>query len=156
MEEQFITYTVKGRVSKLLWEFKYHLNGDFFSFTIHEGQLNGKQMEWLFSGKNFPTTDNLMNIMWIKNKDVTKVLEITKADLDLTFDAFWNAYGHKIGKKKMAENTWNKLSRAVKMRAVMAIKDYNGYLSRNPGIQKAHATTYLNQEYYDNEWKSTV
>lgn len=152
MIEQFITYTVKGRNSSVLWQFKYHLNGDFFSFTILEGELSGHQMHWLFSAKNFPTTDNLMQIMWLKDKDITSKLDINKIDPDISFDAFWNAYDNKVGKKKMAENYWKKMSKADKIKALMAIKRYNNNLRLTPGIQKAHPTTFLNQEYYNNEY----
>lgn len=156
MEEQLTTYTVKGRKTPVLWQFKYHLNGDLYSFTILEGELSGKQMGWLFSKRNFPASENLMNIMWLKDKDILQKLEINKTELDLSFDGFWNAYAHKIGKKPMAENTWKKMSKANKIKAFMTIKDYNRYLSRKPGIEKAHATTYLNQEFYNNEYKSTI
>ncbi|WP_281683403.1 hypothetical protein [Zunongwangia profunda] len=152
MEEQFVTYTVKGRKAPVLWEFRYRLNGDLYSFTILEGQLNGTQMKWLFSGKNFPATERLMTIMWLKDKEITSKLEIKKTDLDLSFDAFWNTYNNKVGKKKMAESSWNNLSKANKIKALMAIPRYNNNLRLNPGIQKAYPTTFINQEYYNNEY----
>jgi hypothetical protein len=152
MEEQYITYTVKGRKTPVLWQFKYHLNGALFSFTILEGELSGHQMHWLFSAKNFPTTDNLMKILWLKDKEITSKLEINKIDPDLSFESFWNAYDNKVGKKPMAENIWKKFSTANKIKALMAIKRYDNNLRLTPGVQKAHATTYLNQEYYNNEY----
>jgi len=153
MSEQFTTYTVKSRADKYVWQFKYTLNGNLYAFKVLEGSLSVNQKIWLFQKANFPTEEAAMKL-WQKN--LKKNFEIEIGEPDLSFESFWNSYGHKIGKKPMAENTWKKLSKAVKIKALMAIKDYNGYLSRNPGIQKAHATTYLNQEYFNNEYKSTV
>lgn len=148
------TYTVKSRKDGFIWQFKYHLNGDLYSFTILEGKLNDNQVKWLFESCNFPAIEVLMKTRWMVK--LKKNFEITIGEPDLSFEAFWNAYNNKVGKKKMAENTWNKLSKANKIKALQAISSYNKYLSRKPGIDKAHATTYLNQEYWENEWKSAV
>lgn len=148
------TYTVKSRKDGFIWQFKYHLNGNLYSFTVLEGSLSGTQMKWLFGTDNFPALEVIMKEKWMKNLKAN--FEISIGEPDLTFEAFWNAYNNKVGKKKMAENTWNKLSKASKIKALQAISSYNKYLSRKPGIDKAHATTYLNQEYWGNEWKSAI
>ena len=152
--EQTSTYNVKSRQDGFVWQFKYHLNGALYSFKVLDSQLSVKQRTWLFGRNNFPCTEADMKEVWMKKMNANFVIEV--GEPDLSFDAFWNAYAHKIGKKKMAENSWNKLSKADKIKALMAIKDYNRYLSRKPGIEKAHATTYLNQEYWKNEYKSTI
>lgn len=152
--EQTSTYNVKSRQDGFVWQFKYHLNGALYSFKVLDSQLSPKQAHWLFATGKFPVTEDIMKKEWMKKLNANFVIEV--GEPDLSFDAFWNAYAHKIGKKKMAENSWNKLSKADKIKALMAIKDYNRYLSRKPGIEKAHATTYLNQEYYNNEYKSAV
>ena len=90
--------------------------------------------------------------LYLKDKEITSKLEIKKTDLDLSFDAFWNTYNNKVGKKKMAESSWNNLSKANKIKALMAIPRYNNNLRLNPGIQKAYPTTFINQEYYNNEY----
>ncbi|MCH4824277.1 hypothetical protein ML462_13965 [Gramella lutea] len=151
MDEQFTTYTVTGKNSPIVWQFKYHLNGLLAEFKLLEGELDAKQINWLFVKGKFPYREDQ-----IKQWNTIPEFDIKIGEPDLSFDSFWNAYGNKVGKKKMAENTWKKLSKADKLKALEAIKHYNNYLSRKHGIDKAHPTTYLNQEYYHNEWKSAV
>ena len=148
---QLTTYTVTGKNAPIVWQFKYHLNGLLSEFKLLEGELDAKQINWLFVQGKFPYLEKQ-----IKGWSAISNFRIEVGEPDLSFDSFWNAYGNKVGKKKMAENTWNKLSQADKVKALQAIKHYNKYLSRKPGIDKAHATTYLNQEYYNNEWKSAT
>lgn len=149
--EQFTTYTVTGKHTAIVWQFKYRLNGLLAEFKLLEGELDDKQVNWLFIKGKFPYQEKQ-----IKGWNSISNFKIEVGLPDLSFDAFWNSYNNKVGKKKMAENTWNKLSTGNKLKALQAIKDYNRYLSRKPGIDKAHATTYLNQEYFDNEWKSST
>lgn len=154
MEEQFTTYTVIHKKANILWTFKYDLNGNLRSFTVEDRPLSQSQLRFLFLEQKFPAKELEMKQVWLSAKK--SEFEIIVGEPDLSFEAFWNAYNNKVGKKKMAENTWNKLSQANKVKALQAIKYYNNYLSRKPGIDKAHATTYLNQEYYNNEWKSAT
>jgi len=151
MESSLTTYTVTGKSSEIVWQFKYHLNGLLSEFKLLEGELDEKQIQWLFLKGKFPYTEKQ-----IKGWTAIANFKIDVGLPDLSFDCFWTTYNNKVGKKKMAENSWNKFTTANKIKALMAIKDYNRYLSRKPGIDKAHATTYLNQEYFDNEWKSSV
>ena len=150
MSEQFTTYNIKSRRDGFVWQFKYHLNGAFYSFKVLDSQLSLEQRTWLFGSNKFPCTEREMKEVWMKN--LRKNFEITVGEPDLSFEAFWNAYANKVGKKKMAENSWNKLSKGNKIKALMSIKKYDNNLRLHPGIQKAHASTYLNQEYYDNEY----
>jgi hypothetical protein len=144
------TYTVKSKQDGYVWQFKYRLNGDLKAFEILEGKLSVTQMKWLFSQGNFPATEIVMKTGWIPK--LRKNFEIEVGEPDLSFDAFWNAYAHKVGKKVMAENSWKKLGRATKIKALMGIKRYNNHLRLHPGVAKAHPSTYLNQEYWENEW----
>lgn len=148
------TYTVKSKQDGYVWQFRYQLNGDLVGYEILSGKLSEKQVKWLFNGGNFPATESIMKAVWMPKLRAN--FEITVGAPELTFEAFWNAYGNKVGKKKMAENLWNRLPKADKIKALAAITDYNRYLSRKPGIDKAHATTYLNQQYWENEWKSAT
>lgn len=149
--EQFTTYTITGKNSPIVWQFKYHLNGLLSEFKLLEGELDSKQVNWLFIKGKFPYLEKQ-----IKGWNSIANFNMEVGLPDLSFDGFWNTYNNKVGKKKMAENTWNKLSQAHKLKALESIKYYNNYLSRKPGIDKAHATTYLNQAYWENEWKSSI
>ncbi|MEO2064471.1 MAG: hypothetical protein ABGW97_15925 [Christiangramia sp.] len=148
--EQTSTYTVKHKKAKILWVFKYDLNGNLRSFTVDDRPLSTSQINFLFAERNFPFKESQMKEVWLSAKK--SEFEIIVGKPDLSFESFWNAYGHKVGKKKMAENTWNKLSKANKIKALMGIKKYENNLRLQPGVQKAHPSTYLNQEYHNNEY----
>ena len=73
------------------------------------------------------------------------------AILDITFKNFWAMYRHKIGRKK-AEEGWKKLKKAKKIKAITAIQQYDNNLRMNPTKPKLHASTYLNQERFEDEF----
>jgi len=86
----------------------------------------------------------------IKRFDKSK-FTIEEVPMDLSWEYFWDAYGHKVGKKKMAESAWTKLDDATRIKVLISLPRYDAHLKAT-GIQKAHATTFINQEYYDNEY----
>jgi len=145
--EQFTTYNIKSRQDGFVWQFKYHLNGDLYAFKVLEGSLSPKQMKWLFASANFAANESIMKTVWMVK--LKKNFEITVGEPDLSFEAFWDAYDKKRGKKKMAENTWNKMSKAKRIKAMLYLKRYNDQL-RIDNVAKAYPSTYLNQEYYEN------
>jgi len=144
------TYTVKSKKDGFVWEFKYSLNGHLKSFKLLQGQLSETQTNWLFTGGNFPYNVEIMTSVWMVK--LKKNFETTVGEADLSFENFWNTYAHKVGKKKMAENAWQKMSKANKIKALIGIKKYENNLRLYPGQAKAHPSTYLNQEYYNNEY----
>jgi hypothetical protein len=144
------TYTVKSKQDGFIWSFKYTLNGDLRVFIIDEGTLSAKQMKWLFGSGNFPANESIMRSVWMKQLKAN--FEITIGEPDLSFEAFWTAYNHKI-KKVVSEKAWERLGKKDRMAALAGIKPYDGYLSRK-GIAKAHPATYLNQRYWEDNHAS--
>ena len=128
--------------------FKYHLNGVLAAFQLVEAELSAAQRKWLFSTR-FPYLETQIN-----HFDALKNFNVSSSDIDLSFEAFWNAYTYKIGKRVMAENAWDKLSKSDRIAALIGIRSYNNYLKRNIGVAKAHGSTYLNQKYWTNEYAS--
>jgi hypothetical protein len=77
-------------------------------------------------------------------------IKVYQEPADLSFDAFWKAYNYKQGgSKKKAEMIWLKMTDAQKAAAIAYIPSYNRHLAAN-NIPKAYATTYLNQERWNN------
>tara|TARA_R100001369_G_scaffold91021_3_gene131108 strand:+ start:2297 stop:2746 length:450 start_codon:yes stop_codon:yes gene_type:complete len=144
------TYTVKSIQDGFIWTFKYDLNGNLTAFIIDEGILSGKQMKWLFSSGKFPALETIMKNVWMVN--LKKNFEITIGEPDLSFEAFWKLYNHKV-KKVASEKAWKRLSKKDKMEAIKGIKSYNGMLSRKHQ-HKAHASTYINQRYWEDDHNS--
>ena len=48
--EQLTTYRAKGKTIGLVFLFKYDLNGNLKLFEIEEGEIDEKQINWLFRG----------------------------------------------------------------------------------------------------------
>lgn len=145
------SYTVKAKNSNSVWEFKYDLNGNLKTFKVLEGILTNAQMIWLFRKGNFPILESIIKTIWLPNLKAN--FEITIGEIDLSFDAFWNAYNNKVGKRKETENKWNRLPKAEKIQVLSNISKYNNYLKHHAKQQKQYPSTYLNQEAYKNDWK---
>lgn len=140
MSEQFTTYTVTGKSSNIVWLFKYRLNGLLAKFELQEGELDSKQINWLFVQGKFPYLEQQ-----IKGWKAIKNLEIKVGEPDLSFETFYAVYAVPQ-KKKVAEKLWDKLSKKDKIEALKAIPRYNNWLAHKNGIQKQLPDTYLRQE----------
>jgi hypothetical protein len=147
--EQLTTYRAKGKEIGLVFLFKYDLNGNLKLFEISEGELNEKQIKWLFS--NFPATESIMKTIWMKDKKYTKVFVVEKSVADLSFDALWKMYDHKIAKFH-AEKAFSKLKEEAKIKCFLSIPKYLKYLAHSK-VAQAHLATYINGQYYENEYK---
>lgn len=100
-------------------------------------------------------------VKYIKKTLPMRVAEVTnyKADgflvqelkQDISFNAFWNAYAHKVGNKSRAEKLWNALTDIEKAKALNYISVYNNFLIENQGIQRLYPETYLSQKRFNNE-----
>ncbi|CDF80597.1 hypothetical protein BN863_28850 [Formosa agariphila KMM 3901] len=152
MTEIYTTYTVQGLVKGFLWEFKYDLNGRLRSFKIIDGDLTGNQMKWLFNNSNFPASETLMKTIWINNKELKTLMKVTIGEPDLTFDTFWDAYGHKL-KKIDTQKFWSKMSKKDKIDAIAYIKTYDNYLARK-GVAKTNPHRYLSKRYWEDNHAS--
>lgn len=147
--ENYTTYTVTGKLTGMIWEFNYDLNGHLRAFKIIEGELTGKQMSWLFGGSNFPGSENLMKTIWLQDKELQKHFEVTIGEPDLSFEAFYKAYNYPVSKQKTIR-AWEKLSKKDKLEALKGIKPYDGMLARKH-IAKAHPSTYLNSRRWEDD-----
>lgn len=146
--ELFTTYTVTGDNTDIVWQFKYRLNGLLHSFELLEGELDDKQVNWLFQQGRFPYKEEIIKT-WNK---MVKNLNVKVGIPDLNFEAFWEAYRHKV-KKVMAEKCWHRLSKKDRMLAITYIKTYDQYLARKH-VSKAAPSTYLNQRYWEDNHAS--
>jgi len=150
--EQLTTYRANGKKIGLVFLFKYDLNGNLKLFEISEGELNEEQMNWLFS--RFPATETRMQDVWMKKENYTKVFTVEKSVADLSFDALWKLYDHKIAKFH-AENAFKKLKEEAIIKCFLSIPLYKKYLAHSK-IAQAHLATYINGRYYENEYPEAV
>jgi hypothetical protein len=76
---------------------------------------------------------------------------IVEATYEVSFEQFWNAYGHKINRKR-CEAIWNRMSAEKRVQAWAGVAAYDRFLKRNEWRKKADPETYLRKEYYMSEW----
>lgn len=157
---QLTTYIIKSKLNGYVWRFKYHLNGDFKSFEILEGKLNQKQVLWLFGGENdkgehqaskFPVVESTIKIWQTKLKEN---FEITIELPDLSFEALWNLYDHKV-KRIEAQKQFAKLKESEVIKCFLSIPGYNKYLQIKR-TSKAHLSTFINKRYFEDDWSKAV
>ena len=147
--EILTTYRAKGKTIGLEFLFKYDLNGSLKVFEIVDGELNGEQMQWLFSS-NFPATEEIIKTNWIKLEKYEKVFEITTSPAVITFEALWNLYDYKV-KRFDAEKSFSKLKEHEVIKCFTSIPGYNKYLQRKQ-IAKAHLSTFINRRYFEDDF----
>lgn len=148
--EQLTTYRAKGNEIGLVFLFKYDLNGNLREFKLEEGNLNGEQMKWLFSGAHFPADESIMRSIWMVNPHYKKVFKVDKFIADISFEAFWKIWNLKV-KKEASEKAWNKLKESEIIKCFLNHKPYEMHLSKT-GQAKAHLVTWLNQKRYNDEY----
>lgn len=148
--EQLTTYRAKGKDLGLIFLFKYDLNGNLKVFIIEEGELNAQQMKWLFSGANFPANESIMKSIWMKEEKYLKVFIVEISPADLSFEALWLLYDHKVAKQD-AQKSFSKLKQGDVIKCFIEVPYYLQYLKQNPGIGKLHLATYINKRRFDDE-----
>ncbi|WP_185864815.1 hypothetical protein [Blattabacterium cuenoti] len=121
--------------------FKYDLNG-FLRKVIFPKGLSLSNYIWI--GRYIPYNEDVV----YKMKNSKYFFSIEEIPVDLSFDRFWTDYKYKVGKKKMAENIWNRMALSDKVKALSYIPKYLDHIKRT-GHDQAYPTTYLNQRYFD-------
>lgn len=139
-----IIFTSPKLQGKILFEF--NTNGFIKSFEIEtEEDANEKFIRWMF--RNFPVHEQALESDIFK-----KLFTIAKVHGDLSFPAFWEAYGYKVGNKKRAERIWDALSDVERAQALANCKRYKQYLSLRPNMEQAYAETWLTQRRFENNY----
>lgn len=116
----------------------------------NEGDLSDEQMYYLMG--DLPVR--------IVQEDMAKVycdgshgkLKMEAVPTDLSFDAFWNAYNNKVGKKTRSQELWKLLTDADKQAALIGVKKYKIWKGLNPSVQMLYPETFLSQRRFENEF----
>lgn len=77
---------------------------------------------------------------------------VVQMDFEVTFDMFWSAYDKKINKAR-AMPIFQKLSKTEQVKALMGIKAYDKYLTKEKWRTKADPENYLRNKTWENEYK---
>lgn len=102
---------------------------------------------WEFMFNNFPQYQDALKHANFKNFIISVVPE------DISFKAFWDQYGYKVGNKPRAEKLFNTLNDMQRTQVITSIPRYNTYLQKHPTQERCYPETYLSQQRWENEFK---
>lgn len=129
---------------KILFEF--NSNGYIRAFEIEsKDDVQEKLIKWLFS--RFPVHEKAMDL-----PEFYKLFRIEKVYPDLSFEAFWEAYSYKVGKKDKTRKLWEALSDPDKAQALTACPKYRYYLSTKTNMEQAYAETWLRNRRFEDQY----
>ena len=125
----------------------YDADGDLLSIKFDE-TTNAIQRNWFLSliGVRY---EGLLNI-YQKVKEKGVECELVEIPSNLSFDAFWEAYAYKVGKKERVKKKWDAMPESERTKALAHIKKYNYFLSERPHMERKYAETYLNCQEWNN------
>ena len=124
--------------------YKFNAEGNITCIDIL-AEITDEERRWLLEHipPSIPSLENMVS--------KAKTLKLAEVPLDLSFDAFWNAYDYKVGKKE-AEAAWKKISMPNKVKALQAITAYDKFWKYKK-IGKAYPSTYLNDERFNDDFR---
>lgn len=130
-------------------ELIYNTTGAIDGVQLSQTSLSAAQRKALLAG--IPATvDGLA--MAFENK-----LTIVEADIEETFEMFFNAFANKRNKQD-ALKLWNRLSLTDKVKCRLRIKAYFNYIKRmHQGgfqIKQMYPDTWIRGRHWEDEWET--
>lgn len=122
---------------------EYDDTGRIVSFLLEYGIMTAEVKRFLI--EYFP-----WDLTKIQTYMKAKNIKVTEVAMDLSFDAFWNRYNNKFGKKPRAQKFWELMTEEERIKAYNHIQKYEQFLIQNPGINKKYPETYLSQRIWEN------
>lgn len=123
----------------------YNKNSLLVYLDIKEG-VSSEQIKWLL-GNLPPTLEGFSKLKAQIQRKGAKVVEVQE---DLSFTAFWNAYGYKKGKKDRVKRIWDTMDKYERSKALAYVKVYKFFLAQHPHVQQQYPETYLNTKEWNN------
>lgn len=120
---------------------EYDANGLLIALNCDWQTADDKVITFFF--QHVPFTTNKLEV-YKKTPNVT----VKKAEVDISFDRFWELYNNKLDKKTRVEKIWNTLSEIEKLKALAFIPKYENQLFTQ-GITKKYPSTYLNSRIWE-------
>lgn len=124
--------------------FDYNNEGYLLNYTLTPGRFEQVHFDFLF--KRFPKNLVMMKA-WMEEKFPNVTFKIIEEDL--SFDAFYNKYAHKVSKRSVAEKVWKNMPDTERAKAIAFIPIYQQHLLKT-NVNKKYPETYLNSEMWNN------
>lgn len=141
MAGKFLMFFKRHNASALL---EYNDLGYLVNYELTPGSFEKAQYDFLL--QKLPRT--IAQLEAFRTWKLQNV-RITTVQADLSFDAFYNAYAHKVSKRSASDNIWKKMPDAERAKAISYIPTYDTYL-RESRVNKKYPETYLNSEMWNN------
>lgn len=140
-------YMVLFKGKNLICTIIYDFGGFLKSVDFTEG-FDSRQIHYVLTMMAQPRIHEFEEHVQFKTKK-WQVLEVKD---DMSFEAFWDAYGYKKGNKSRAEKLWNAMSEQDRSLCFAVIPKYKYYIANNSHIQRLYPETFLSQKRYENEY----
>jgi hypothetical protein len=125
--KMFLTYNEIGELEKIEFE-----------------NCNPTQVNWLMD--RVPVLEALLEHKCQQNN-----LNLATAEVDLSFENFWNTYAYKVGKRERTRRLWESLTKIEKAAVFVSIPKYHRFV-KIMDQQMAYAETWLNNRMWENEY----
>ncbi|WP_107039939.1 hypothetical protein [Brumimicrobium mesophilum] len=122
---------------------EYDINGMLVKYELEPGAFGKEQFDFL--AKVFPYSLNRLE----KGLKSLKMIDVRELKEDISFDAFYDKYAHKVSKRSKAENIWKRMPDLEKAKAIRHIDLYETQRLKT-GVNKKYPETYLNSEIWNN------
>lgn len=139
---KYILTSIKLK-GKILVEFTEH--NILSKLEIDPQDATEKFVRWFL--QRLPWHENAMT-----ERTYHTLLKIEPVSDDLSFEAFWDKFGNKVGHKERARKLWDNLSDIDKAKCLASIPRYKAYCASHPHIQVLYPETYLSQKRWENDY----
>lgn len=120
---------------------KFNDQDCFAGIDFSEADVTVGQVKWFMKG--VPANSHAMGMYAGAGLDVAEICN------SIDFTAFWNRYNDKARSSRVkTERVWNRMSRAEQVKAYNYVPKY--FQSIPGGVMKKYATTYLNDQLWNN------
>lgn len=136
--------TFKGKTQNITVTAAYNEAGKLRSIDFGDTELPVEPIMWI--KQMMPATEQQLG-------DIGHVALIEPVPTDLSFNAFWEKYGYKVGNKSRAIKEWTSLNTDDRIKCLRAIPQYHQYLKNKPNIDRLYPETFLHQRRFENQFK---
>jgi hypothetical protein len=130
-----------GTINMML---KYSPAGELVSAELRDFdmQLSAHQRNWLWG----------FVPKCLEELETQKRGKVTEIETALAFDDFWELYDYKVGNKKRAKESWDKLDDATRALVMAKVKEYNYYMA-HVSHAKVFPERFLAQRRWENDFR---
>lgn len=127
-------------------EISYHLDGRLAGLRFSEDATR-EQILWAFDNAAMWVDKDGGGDLQAYMKGLGRKVKVEEIPPDISFTRFWEAYGNKVSKMQ-AEQAWQRLSRAERVRVLVAIPKYRKF-STAKGYDLAYPAKFINKRMYE-------